>query len=148
MDGCAHKADPRRNDSTSTCAFLPAVRGSDECLKVGEKPAVVGGSDAALLGNAAACEGPQHSWIILIAQGGYQSCRRGRREENKEKTTATTAVLSDCGAGGVMKATVSRAVGEPEGFKAVEKEGGQRLQRRPARLAACSCSARPPRLAE
>lgn len=80
--------DPPRNDNTPTCAALPAVRGSDESLKDGEKPAVDGGSDAAPLGNAAARRGPRHSWITLIAQGGYQSCRRERREENKAKATA------------------------------------------------------------
>lgn len=47
-----------------------------------------------------------------------------------------------------MNGSVRREAGEPDEFKVVEKEREQRLQGRPARLAAHSCSARLPQLAK
>lgn len=64
--------DPRRGggDDATTCAVLPAVRGSDESLKVGEKAAADGGSDAA----------DQSCRIGLIQEGSYLTVEGGRGE--------------------------------------------------------------------
>lgn len=71
-------------------------------------------------------------------------------KQTKDHLPRPGRVLSDCrgNKGCRMKGRARRVVGQPEEFKAVEKEWVQRLQCRPVWLAARSCSAQPPPLAE
>lgn len=79
----------------ATRALLSAVISSDESVKVREKqcrhgvsPKMEGQSnaDAVLLGNTAAAGEPQHSWIILLPQGEYQSCGGAKGECRSTQT--------------------------------------------------------------